>query len=80
MDITYTARVCLDINRIVLTLLESDDLAEFFSSYWDIKPIDTGSEITYSIRSIPNSPLPYSSYVNKRRQEWKHFSSVFYHI
>tara|TARA_B100000925_G_C21751655_1_gene363745 strand:+ start:121 stop:603 length:483 start_codon:yes stop_codon:yes gene_type:complete len=57
MNITYTARACLDQNRIELTLLESDDLSEF-ASYWDIQPIETGSEITYSIRSIPKFPLP----------------------
>jgi hypothetical protein len=57
MDITYTARACLEKNRIQLTLLESDDLSDF-SSYWDIKAKDNGSEITYSIRSIPKFPLP----------------------
>ena len=57
MDITYTARACLDNYHIELTLLESDDLSEF-SSYWDIQPTETGSEITYSIRSIPKFPLP----------------------
>jgi hypothetical protein len=57
MNITYTARACLDQNHIELTLLESDDLSEFHS-YWDIQPIETGSEITYSIRSIPKFPLP----------------------
>ena len=57
MDITYTARACLEQNRIKLTLLESDDL-EDFASYWDIQSKGSGSEITYSIRSIPKFPLP----------------------
>lgn len=56
-SITYTTKACLDGNRIDLTLLESNDLSEFSSS-WDIQPTQEGSFIRYSIRSIPKFPLP----------------------
>ena len=61
MDITYTARACLDNNRIVLTLLERR--SEF--SLWDIQPTDTGSK-SHTASVVFPIPLPYSSYVNKR--------------
>ena len=57
LELEYIAQACLQDNRIELTLLESEDLSSFTSS-WLIEPTEQGSLITYSIRSIPTFPLP----------------------